>query len=279
MLAFDLSEPTLSVGVEMKKLKVVFALLLATCALPTIAAESAYSTTPHAGIACLLSQDNKKVSVNGQKLICQKVNGKYRWQVFINKVSGLSGTDNGGLNPDMSVVYNPNATQSLDIWEDMQCPYCAQFENLDGKDVSQMISSGNYKVTFHLLAFLGQESYVLDNAVLCAISSKNFLNMKSLIQSDIYNYNFNLGFPTENTGLIENNLTNYQAQLNLLNPTYANCVNSQTFNPSLDENAKLAQSIGVNSTPTIIFNGKVLDNATQVLNEVAFKSVVGLSTI
>ncbi|WP_030275321.1 DsbA family protein [Streptomyces sp. NRRL B-24484] len=53
------------------------------------------------------------------------------------------------------VVYGKaDAPHTLQVYEDFRCPVCKQFEASAGKSVQQLADSGQYKIEYHLAAFL-----------------------------------------------------------------------------------------------------------------------------
>jgi len=53
------------------------------------------------------------------------------------------------------IVYGmTDAPHTLSVYEDFRCPVCEAFETSAGKTVQQLADEGQYKIEFHLAAFL-----------------------------------------------------------------------------------------------------------------------------
>ncbi|SUF56341.1 serine/threonine-protein kinase [Prescottella equi] len=52
----------------------------------------------------------------------------------------------------------PDVTNTIDVFEDPMCPYCAQLEEKHGQEVAQAIDEGKVAVNYHILNFLNRLS-------------------------------------------------------------------------------------------------------------------------
>lgn len=52
----------------------------------------------------------------------------------------------------------PDATTTIDLYEDPMCPYCAQLEHTNGQEMAQKIDEGSLAVRYHTLDFLNRLS-------------------------------------------------------------------------------------------------------------------------
>ncbi|GAB2925049.1 thioredoxin domain-containing protein [Rhodococcus aerolatus] len=55
-------------------------------------------------------------------------------------------------------VGQPDAATTIDVWEDMQCPVCAQLERVYGQELAQAVDQGKVAVRYHMLHFLNPKS-------------------------------------------------------------------------------------------------------------------------
>jgi hypothetical protein len=62
----------------------------------------------------------------------------------------------------------------LVLFEDPQCPYCRQFEEVNGAIVTATIKSGQLAVEYRMRCFLGPESVRADNALALAAEAARF---------------------------------------------------------------------------------------------------------
>lgn len=52
----------------------------------------------------------------------------------------------------------PDVTNTIDVFEDPMCPYCAQLEQKHGQEVAQAVDEGKFAVRYHILNFLNRLS-------------------------------------------------------------------------------------------------------------------------
>jgi hypothetical protein len=81
----------------------------------------------------------------------------------------------GGHTPDGGVlVGSDSAGHRLVLFEDPQCPYCRQFEEVSGDMLRREVASGAVAVEYRMRCFLGVESVRADNALALAAESGRF---------------------------------------------------------------------------------------------------------
>jgi protein-disulfide isomerase len=78
-------------------------------------------------------------------------------------------TPEGGV-----LVGNAGASQGMVLFEDPQCPYCRQFEELNGPLVTAALQAGELAVEYRMRCFLGPESVRADNALALAAEAGRF---------------------------------------------------------------------------------------------------------
>jgi hypothetical protein len=78
-------------------------------------------------------------------------------------------TDDGGV-----LVGDANAPRGLVVFEDPQCPYCRQFEEVNGSVIAAGIARGDLAVEYRMRCFLGPESVRADNALALAAEAGRF---------------------------------------------------------------------------------------------------------
>lgn len=82
-------------------------------------------------------------------------------------------TEDGGV-----LVGDANALKKLVVFEDPQCPYCRQFEEVDGSLITAGITSGKLAVEYRMRCFLGPESIRADNALTLAAEAGRFDDLR-----------------------------------------------------------------------------------------------------
>ena len=123
----------------------------------------------------------------------------------------------------------------VDIWEDFQCPACAQFEALNSTYIESIILEKKAKVIFHPLSFLGPESIRAANAAACASDEGKYLAYHDFLYRNQ---------PAENSG-------------------------GWVQSIAADGGQKK-----INSTPSVFVNGKELDRNTQIYDAAAFAAAI-----
>jgi hypothetical protein len=78
-------------------------------------------------------------------------------------------TRDGGV-----LLGNGDAPKGLVLFEDPQCPYCRQFEAVNGALVTATIKGGELAVEYRMRCFLGPESVRADNALALATEAGRF---------------------------------------------------------------------------------------------------------
>ena len=169
---------------------------------------------------------------------------------------------------DGVTVGRSTAPVTLDLYEDPQCPVCAQFESQVGPAISGWIASGKVKVHYHVISFL-------DSASTTKYSSRaaNALYASAGVSADAFAKYHQLLYqqqPAEGSaGLTEDTLVQLAQQAGagaaadqIRAGTYADYVATATDQSSKD---------GVTGTPTVRVNGKTvaqptLDEVTAAVN-------------
>ena len=160
---------------------------------------------------------------------------------------------------DGVTVGRSTAPVTLDLYEDPQCPVCAQFESQVGPAISGWIASGKVKVHYHVISFL-------DSASTTKYSSRaaNALYASAGVSADAFAKYHQLLYqqqPAEGSaGLTEEKLVQLAQQAGagasadqIRAGTYADYVARATDQSSKD---------GVTGTPTVRVNGKAVDQPT-----------------
>ena len=90
------------------------------------------------------------------------------------------------------VVFNGELTgvPVVDIYEDFQCPVCAQFTQLNGPYIESLIAEKKATVVYHTLSFLGPESVNAANAAACSADEGKFLRALSLCHAEVESDNW-----------------------------------------------------------------------------------------
>jgi protein-disulfide isomerase len=167
------------------------------------------------------------------------------------------------------VVFNDDLTgvPVIDIYEDFQCPVCAQFTQLNGPYIESLIAEKKATVVYHTLSFLGPESVNAANAAACAADDGKFLEYHRLLM---------MNQKPENSGGWSNNFLASLGQMaGITSQKFSSCVNKGDYVDWVSNVAAAGAKANVNSTPTVFVNGKEIDrNASEYFDAAKFKAAV-----
>ena len=85
-------------------------------------------------------------------------------------------TPQGGV-----LVGSDGARRRLVVFEDPQCPYCRQFEEISGDLLRREIAAGAVAVEYRMRSFLGPESVRANNALAIAAEAGRFDQLRTEI--------------------------------------------------------------------------------------------------
>jgi len=151
------------------------------------------------------------------------------------------------------VVFNKELVDVpfIEIYEDFQCPACQSFEAMTGEYIQDLIVTKKAKVAYHPLSFLGPESQLAANAAGCAADQGKFLDFhKTLFANQ----------PRENSGTWNSSyFSTLSLVLGISDEAYDKCVANNDYKDWVVNVANEAAKRNVNSTPTVLINGKEID--------------------
>ncbi|CAB4534971.1 MAG: thioredoxin domain-containing protein [Actinobacteria bacterium] len=176
--------------------------------------------------------------------------------------SQASSTDGFGIS------YNGDLTgvPVLDIWEDFQCPACAQFEALNSAYIENIIKEKKATVIFHPLSFIGPESIRAANAAACAADEGKYLEYHDFLYRNQ---------PAENSGKWSNAyLIAGGVAIGISSGEFGACINDSKYGGWVKNIAVDGGKQNINSTPTVFLNGKELDRNTQIYDAAAFAAAI-----
>jgi protein-disulfide isomerase len=169
---------------------------------------------------------------------------------------------------DYGIVFNDELTgvPVIDIYEDFQCPVCAQFEQLNGDYIESLIAEKKATVVYHTLSFLGPESVGAANAAACAADEGKFLDYHRLLY---------MNQKAENSGGWTNSVfVNVGQTAGITSQKFSSCVNNGDYLGWVTNVAAAGAKANVNSTPTVFVNGKEIDRNGEYFDAAKFKAAV-----
>ena len=166
------------------------------------------------------------------------------------------------------IVFNKELTDApfIEIYEDFQCPVCAQFEQLQGDYIESLITAKKATVVYHTLSFLGPESVNAANAAACSADEGKFLGYHRALYANQ---------PAENTGVWSNDVLGILGQAaGITSKSFTSCVNNMDYQGWVSNAAAAGAKANVNSTPTVFINGKEINRQNEYFNADKFKAAV-----
>ena len=158
------------------------------------------------------------------------------------------------------IVLNPTAKIKVDFWEDFQCPNCRNFEAVNNAYVNSLVKAGKIKAVYHTMSFIGPESILAANAAGCAADAGKFLEMHTALYAN--------QSKTENSGLWNAQvLTVLGLGSGIKDKSFADCVKSSKYEGWVSNIETDATKQGVNSTPTVFVNGKLMPTENYLDNK------------
>jgi hypothetical protein len=150
------------------------------------------------------------------------------------------------------LVGKTSASQNMILFEDPQCPYCRQFEEVNGPAIAAALETGELAVEYRMRCFLGPESVRADNALALAAEAGRFDELRKALFS---------AQPPEGTGgfTIED-LLHLGAQVGLAGPDFVSGVREARFENWVLSREAAFQSEDPQGTPAAWLNGHQLDS-------------------
>ncbi|MGY1748904.1 DsbA family protein [Modestobacter sp. SYSU DS0511] len=171
--------------------------------------------------------------------------------------AGPSGTTGDGYTVAVGAADAPVA---LDLYEDFQCPACAQLEASSGATLEQLVDDGTVRLRHHGMAFL-------DRASTTEYSSRA-LNAAAVVLdeggADAYRAFYELLFANQpeegGPGLTDDQLIAHAAQAGVTGDDVAAGIRERRYAGWVAAATDRASRDEVTSTPTVLVDGEPLDN-------------------
>lgn len=144
---------------------------------------------------------------------------------------------------------DPNAPVKVIEFADFQCPYCQLYwQQVEPTIVKNYVATNKVYYTYSPMAFLGQESIDAAEAAYCANDQGKFWEYRDYLFAN---------HTGENVGdFTQAKLIKFASKLGLDADKFKTCLTSGQYASKVDEANTYASGLGVNSTPTILVNGK-----------------------
>ncbi len=156
-------------------------------------------------------------------------------------------TPEGGV-----LVGTTNASKGMILFEDPQCPYCRQFEEVNGPLITAALDASELAVEYRMRCFLGPESVRADNALALAAEAGRFDELRRALFA---------AQPPEGTGgFTTEDLLRLGAQVGLTSSDFASGVREARYERWVLSREALYQSEDPQGTPAAWLNGSPIDS-------------------
>lgn len=163
---------------------------------------------------------------------------------------------------DGALVIDAQNVPTVSITEDFQCPACAQFEQITGPAVNELIDSGQARVEYRPVAILNRMSsddYSSRAAAASAcVADESTAAWRSFKTALFTNQPAEGGGP----GLSNDRLVELASAAGAGSPETASCITDERYVPWVDRMTEQATSNGLRGTPTVTVDGEQLSDMT-----------------
>ncbi len=155
-----------------------------------------------------------------------------------------------------NVLGDPNAPVTVETWEDFLCPSCAQWTTtVEPKLIDDFVKTGKAKIVYQYfpLSMHGPGATLGALAAECAADQGAFWPYHGML------------FQTANSqgasGFTIERLISLADTANLDSKTFTQCMTSQKYRTKIQESVNQATTLQLLGTPSIIVDGRLLDNS------------------
>jgi protein-disulfide isomerase len=215
--------------------------------------------------------------IAGVAIAVVKLNQPSYWTAAADKKL-VKPAHSSGKNGTSILVGDAKAKHTLKVYEDLRCPYCAQYEQTSGDTIAKDVKAGTFNISYTMGAFLdkslgqGQGSKNALSALGAAlnVSTDAFVEYHKLLYSKAIH-------PEETTDAFGNdtNLIKYAQRVPALkdNKAFQKDVKDGTYDKwALTMNEQF-NADGIQGTPTVKLDGTAIDNP-QSMTAAEFQAAI-----
>ena len=159
-----------------------------------------------------------------------------------------------------------SAAKKMILFEDPQCPYCRQFEELNGDGVSARTKTGSLIVEYRMRCFLGQESVRADNALALAAEVGLFDELRRALFA---------AQPPEGTGgFTEEDLIYLGRRVGLAQPEFISGIKEARYEQWVLDRESRYQREDPQGTPAAWLDGRPVDSGL-LFDPASFARLIG----
>jgi protein-disulfide isomerase len=177
------------------------------------------------------------------------------------------------------IVLNPEATPTVDIYIDYQCPICKNFEIINGGYIAELVTAKKIKMVVHPMTFIGVESILAANAAACAADEGKFLDMNlALFQNQP---------AVEGSGMWTGDfMKRLGNSIGIKSEKFEKCVTDGDYVNWTKNVTQASGDADVNGTPTVFINGKEIhrkvtnnDPKDEYMDPVQFRAALAAAGV
>jgi hypothetical protein len=158
-------------------------------------------------------------------------------------------TPEGGV-----LVGSEGARRRLVVFEDLQCPYCREFEEVSGDLLRREVAAGSVAVEYRIRSFLGPESVRAANALAAAAEAGHFNQLRRELFA---------AQPAENSGgFTAEDLLESGRRAGLTGQEYATAVREGRYEQWVLRHERVFREGDPTGTPAALLDGELLDSRT-----------------
>jgi hypothetical protein len=152
------------------------------------------------------------------------------------------------------VVGVERAPRKLIVFEDPQCPFCRQFEEVSGELLRREVAAGTVAIEYRMRCFLGVESVRADNALALAAEAGRFDELRRQLFA---------AQPPENSGGFRvADLIALGKLVGLTNSDYISGVSAGRYEEWVVEMDQIFQEQDPRGTPAALLDGEEIEPGT-----------------
>ena len=158
-------------------------------------------------------------------------------------------TPEGGV-----LVGSDGARRRLVVFEDLQCPYCREFEEISGDLLRREAAAGAVAIEYRIRSFLGPESVRAANALAAAAEAGQFDQLRRELFA---------AQPAENSGgYTTEELLERGRHAGINSHDYTTAVREGRYEQWVLQHERLFREQDPTGTPAALLDGRLLDSQT-----------------
>lgn len=152
------------------------------------------------------------------------------------------------------LVGSEGARRRLVVFEDLQCPYCREFEEISGDVLRREVAAASVAIEYRIRSFLGPESVRAANALAAAAEAGHFDQLRRELFANQ---------PAENSGgFTTEDLLEEGRRAGLTGEDYATAVREGRYEQWARERERAFREQDPTGTPAALLDGRALRSRT-----------------